>query len=113
MNEIKAYVRPEQVEQVVRALRDAGVPHMTVTHVRSLGSGVDPEHMRVSLETGGWYTETAKIEFVCAEREVDRLVRSVQDNARTGKRGDGIIFAHQVDRAVKILTGAEGPSALK
>lgn len=113
MKEIKAYIRPERVEEVVRALQDAGLPHMTVTHVRSLGSGIDPQHKRVSLETGGWYTEKAKIEFVCAERDVEGLVRSLLDNARTGERGDGIIFVHPVERAVKILTGVEGPAALQ
>lgn len=113
MKEIKAYIRPERVEDVVRALQDAGVPHMTVTHVRSLGTGVDPHHKRVSLETGGWYTEKAKIEFVCAEGEVEALVRSLLENARTGERGDGIIFVHPVDRAVKILTGVEGATALR
>lgn len=87
MKEIKAFVRPEQVEQVVRALRDVGVPHMTVTHVRSLGSSVDPEQMRILLETGGWYTETAKIEFVCAERDVDRLVARCRTTRIPGSVG--------------------------
>lgn len=52
MRTIKTYLRPEKVEGVVRALHDAGVPHMTVLHVRSFGSGVNPESVAVKIRTG-------------------------------------------------------------
>jgi nitrogen regulatory protein PII len=50
MKELKVYCRKERVDELVHALRLAGVPHMTVTHVRSLGSGVDPKHAGISWE---------------------------------------------------------------
>jgi nitrogen regulatory protein P-II 1 len=43
---------------------------------------------------------------------VDRLVRIVCECARTGHRGDGVIFVSDVDRVVKIRTGAEDALAL-
>ncbi len=113
MKEIKAYLRKERVDAVVHALRDAGVTHMTVTHVMSLGSGVDPENFRISFETGTMYTEKAKLEFVCPEPEVDRLLPVIAASARTGEPGDGIVFVSPVDSAIKIRTGAEGREALR
>ena len=113
MREIKAYLRKERVDAVVHALRSAGVTHMTVNHVRSLGSGVDPKHFGISFETGTTYTEKAKLEFVCSEPDVDDLIRLIQANGRTGESGDGIIFVSPVDRAVKIRTGMEGREALR
>ena len=113
MKEIKAYIRPDRAEEVVRALQDAGVPHITITHVRSLGSGVDPDHQRMSLETGGAYTEKAKLEFVVAEAEVERLIAIILRTARTGEAGDGVVFVHPVDRAVKIRTGVDGRLAVR
>lgn len=112
MREVKAYVRREKVDDVVRALRDSGVSHMTVNHVRSLGSGVDPHHERVSFELGTTYTETAKLELVCPEPEVERLVSIIREHAATGEPGDGLIFVSPVDYALKIRTGAEGRAAL-
>lgn len=112
MREIKAYIRPERVEEVVRGLHDAGVSHVTLTHVRSLGSGVDPSDRRMSLEAGEWYTENTKLEFVCTEPEVEKLLGIIARCARTGERGDGVIFVHPVERAVKIRTGVEGHEAL-
>lgn len=113
MRQIKAYMRPEKVEDVVRALHEAGVPHMTVIHVRSFGSGVDPDDRQISLEAGEWYTEKAKLEFVCSEGDVDMLMSIIEVNARTGQPGDGVVFVTPVERALKIRTGVEGKESLR
>ena len=112
MKEIKVYLRKSRVDAVVHALREAGIAHMTVTHVHTLGSLADPEEVRISFETGTTYTEHAKLEFVCPEPDVDRLVPVIRSTARTGEPGDGVLFVSPVDRAVKIRTGAEGRAAL-
>ncbi len=113
MRELKAYVRVDKVDHVVRALRDHGVAHITCTHVRSFGSGVDPKHERVSFEAGTTYTEHVKLEFVCAESEVEPLAGIIRTHAFTGARGDGVIFVSPVDAAIKIRTGAVGRAALR
>lgn len=112
MREIKAYVRPEKLDSVMRALRIAGVAHVVVNHVESYGSDVDPGHWRISMEAASQYTENAKIEFVCPEDKADELVRVIEQQARTGAPGDGIVFVSTVDRAVKIRSGLEGSAAL-
>lgn len=112
MQEIEAYLRPEKLDSVMRALRDAGVSHVVVNHVESYGTGVDPGHWRISMEAGSQYTESAKIEFVCAADKVDELVGVIEQHARTGAPGDGIVFISTVDRAVKIRSGTEGNAAL-
>ena len=113
MQEIKAYLRKERVDAVVHALRAAGIAHMTITHVLSLGTGVAPDDFGISFETGTQYTDHAKLEFVCSAREVDTLLPIIQRNARTGHQGDGIIFVTPIERAVKIRTGKEGREALQ
>jgi nitrogen regulatory protein PII len=89
MREIKVYLRKKQVDAVVHALRDAGVRHMTITHVHTLDSLTDPEEVRISFETGTTYTEHTKLEFVCAEPDVDVLIPVIETTARTGEPGDG------------------------
>ena len=113
MREVKVFLRKEKVDEVVRALRDNGIEHMTISHVRSFGTGVDPRHERVSFEAGTTYTEKAKLEFVCSEPEVERLVPVIRTHAITGESGDGVIFVTPVDYAVKIRTGVEGREALR
>jgi len=112
MKELKVICRKERVEGVVAALRAAGVPRLTVSHVHSLGSGVDPEHYRLSLEEGAPYTEKAKLELVCRAEDVARFADIVRENGRTGQRGDGVIFVTEIEQVVKIRTGDEDALAL-
>lgn len=112
MKELKIICRKERVEDVVAELRAAGVPRLTVSHVHSLGSGVDPEHYRVSFEEGTAYTEKAKIELVCQAEDVPRFVGIVRATGRTGQRGDGVIFLTEIEQVVKIRTGDENALAL-
>ncbi|NIM50969.1 MAG: P-II family nitrogen regulator [Gemmatimonadales bacterium] len=112
LTEIKAVVRIELTEQVVTALKEAGVPRLTVTHVRSVGSGVDPKNTKFSLELGTGYTEKALVQFVCDARRVEYLVGTITKHGQTGTAGDGVVFVTPVDRVVKIRTGVEGAEAL-
>lgn len=112
MKEIKAYCRLEKVEAVVGALREAGLPHLTIVHVRSLGERVDTERARISVEAGDHFIEHAKLELVCSEADAERAVALIREKARTDQPGDGIIFVSPVDRAVKIRSGEEGRDAL-
>ena len=112
MKRIEAIVRTERAAAVVAALREEGVPRMTLSHVHALGSGVDPEHYRLSFEEGAAYTEKAKILLVCPAEQVDRVVEAIQREGRTGHRGDGVVFVSDVERVVKIRTGAVDALAL-
>lgn len=109
MKEIKAYLRVERLEPVVHALQDAGVERMTVLHVRSLREAGDAP---VSIEAGAHFLEHVKLEIVCGAPVAERLVTIVRKAARTGAPGDGIVYVSEVERAVKIRTGAEGREAL-
>jgi nitrogen regulatory protein P-II 1 len=80
--------------------------------VRALGSGVDPEDYRLSLEAGAAYTEKAKLELICRDEDTARLVKLICLEARTGHRGDGIIAVVDVERCVKVRTGDENQLAL-
>lgn len=112
MKRLEIILRIECVEHVLRALREAGAPRMTVSHVHALGSGVDPEHYCLSFEEGGAYTEKAQIMLVCRDKDAARCLEAARAHALTGHRGDGVIFVSNVERAVKIRTGVEDALAL-
>lgn len=112
MKEIKAIVRTNRVQAVVKALDEAGVPRLLICHVHSLGVGVDPEDFRVSFEEGATYTEKCKVEVACGDAEVDVVVAAISAAARTGQAGDGIIMVSDVERVTNVRTGDEGALAL-
>lgn len=112
MKEIKAIVRTDRVQAVVKALDQAGVARLLICHVHSLGAGVDPEDFRVSFEEGATYTEKCKVEVVCEDDSAEAIVDVIADAARTGQPGDGIIIVSDVERVTTVRTGDEGALAL-
>jgi len=112
MKELKIICRRERLQGLVTALREAGVPRLTVTHVHVVGSGVDPEHYHLSMDEGTAYTEKAKVELACRAGEVARLLAIVHENASTGERGDGVVFVTEIEQVVSIRTGDQDALAL-
>ena len=43
---------------------------------------------------------------------VEKVLKAAQKVLRTGKIGDGKIFVYNLENAVRIRTGEEGPSAI-
>jgi len=54
----------------------------------------------------------ARLNIVCADEEVDKLVNTIVDNAKTGAIGDGKIFVYPVENALRIRTGEVGQEAI-
>jgi len=105
MKMVKAIIKPERFEFVKKALEDKGFVSMTITEVRGRG-----EQKGITLEyRGGLMTvdmlPKIQIEIVVKDKDVDTLIATLTESARTGKFGDGKIFILPVDRAIRIRTG--------
>lgn len=105
MKMVKAIIKPERFEFVKKALEDKGFVSMTITDVRGRG-----EQKGITLEyRGGLMTvdmlDKIQIEIVVKDKDVDILIATLTESARTGKFGDGKIFVLPVDRAIRIRTG--------
>jgi nitrogen regulatory protein PII len=109
---VVAYVRPDRLGAVKRALAEAGAPSLTVSNVS--GRGSQP------AKTGQWrgeeYTvdlhQKTKIECVVADVPTEDVVDAIADAAHTGEPGDGKVFVLPVSSARQIRTGKTGPDAV-
>ena len=113
MVEVRAVVRIPMLDQVIRALKEAGVPRITVTRVHAIGAGADPASAKFSFDEGSAYVDKASVQVICSSDRSDEYARLVADAARTGRQGDGIVSTHPVVAVVKIRTGARGLAALQ
>ena len=113
MKEIKAYIRSEKAEKVIRVLESMGVGGVTLIDVMAIGQNIDPKDYKYSISCVRKYQKVAKLEIICRAEDVDRFVEVIRQTAYTSMQGDGIICVTDVDRVVKIRTGAEGAEALK
>ena len=109
---ITAVIKPFKLEEVKDALRGAGILGMTVSEVQGYGrQGGKSETFR-----GGEYTISfvpkVKLEVRVETADVDKVIDIISVTAKTGKIGDGKIWASDVDRVVRVRTGEIGSDAL-
>jgi len=112
LKKIEAIIRPERLEAVKEALSKFGIHGMTVSQVMGCGT----QKGRTEVYRGHEYSinllPKVKIEIVLGDREVEKVIQTVVETARTGQIGDGKIFVHPVENAVRVRTGEEGDSAI-
>lgn len=115
MKEIKAYIRRSHVNQTVEKLEEAGAPGITIVEIHPVGYGYEPNYFEAGfVDVLRRYQQWAvvKLEIVCADEEVEGLIKVVQEESRTGEKGDGMIFVSDVSDAVRIRDGTRGEKAL-
>ena len=104
MKMIRAFIRPEKEQEVVLALEGAGFPSLTKVPVfgrgKQKGLTVGPIH----------YDELPKVLImtVIDDKDLDKVLKVINDKARTGFIGDGKIFISPVDQAYTVRTGEAG-----
>ena len=112
MRKIEAVIKPFKLDEVKEALHGIGIQGMTVTEVRGFGR----QKGHTELYRGAEYTvdflPKIKVEVVVPDALVDKVSSVLAGAAKTGNIGDGKIFVHPVDSAVRIRTGERDESAL-
>ena len=116
MKEIKAYIRRVCVNRAVDELQKGGAPGITIAEVHPVGYGYEPKYYEQDFyDELQRYRELrmVKIEVVCADEDLERLLGIIQAACKTGGKGDGWIFVADVSEAIRIRDGARDASALK
>ena len=112
MKEIKAYLRPDLLDPVIRGLEDSGARDITVIRVDAINAAVNPEKHHFVQKYNVKYSGVAKLELVCRDANASRFADVIRKLACTGARGDGRIFIADVTGAINIRTGTTGEDAL-
>lgn len=122
MKEIKAYIRRSRINRVVEALQKVGAAGITVVEIHPVGYGYewnyfDPQRDELfqafkTEDIRERRLEIVKLEVVCADRDVDRLIKVVLDESHTGIKGDGLIFVSDICQAVRVRDFVTGEEAL-
>jgi nitrogen regulatory protein P-II 1 len=109
---VTAIIKPFKLEEVKEALRDAGIIGLTVSEVQGYGrQGGKSETFRGS-EYKVDFVPKVKIEALVDSAMLDKVIDVIAATARTGKIGDGKIWAFDLDRTMRIRTGELGDDAL-
>ena len=105
MKLIKAYIRTNMIDKVLHALEATGFTDMTVIDVKAVRKGLNPQDLDYSLELAERYMNVAKLEIVLQDDHVELAKQMILKTARTGRKGDGLVYVSPVDEATHIRTG--------
>lgn len=106
MKEIKAFVRPNKVNEIVHHLIDNGFENITLSSAEGTGKLKD-ENAFVSQKFSVTDSEIAKLEIVAADRDVDTICAIICEYGCTLNTGDGLIYVSNVEKVYRVKTGLE------
>lgn len=112
LKKIDAIVRSERANMVKQRLREIGVGGMTISNV----SGWSKQR-ELHLQWRGQKIEhdllpKTKFEIVIPESQLDSVVQTIIESARTGDHGDGIVFVSALEHAINITTKDKDDKAI-
>ena len=112
MKLITAVIKPFKLDEVKEALKAAGVNGMTVTEVQGFGRQSGHTEVYRGAEYRVDLVPKIRIEVLVEDADAEPVLEAVVRAARTGKIGDGKVWAMPVETAVRVRTGERGPEAL-
>lgn len=112
MIKIEALLRPSALESVQSALGELGIAGMSVTEVRGFGRQRGHREVYRGAEYRIDFVPKIKVEVVVGDAARDQAINAIVEAAKSGKVGDGKVFASPIQEAVRIRTGETGETAL-
>jgi nitrogen regulatory protein P-II 2 len=112
MKIVMAIIKPFKLDEVRDALTAVGVHGMTVTEVKGYGRQKGHTEIYRGTEYAVSFLPKLKIEVAIAGDQVDKIIETITNAAKTGQIGDGKIFVLNLDQAVRIRTGETDAAAL-
>lgn len=112
MKFITAVIKPFKLDEVREALTKIGVEGLTVTEVKGYGRQKGHTEIYRGTEYAVNFLPKLKIEVAVSKKNADSVIEAIIDAAKTGQIGDGKIFVHTIEQAVRIRTGESNADAL-
>lgn len=112
MKIVSAIIKPFKLDDVRAALSDIGINGLTVYEVKGFGRQKGHTELYRGAEYVVDYIPKMKLDIAIDDDQVDLVIDTIVDSAKTGKIGDGKIFVTNLENAVRIRTSESGSTAL-
>jgi nitrogen regulatory protein PII len=112
MKKIEAIVRASRFDQVKEALSTREINFFTFYEVKGYGHerGKNLSYRGAIYDVG--YIARIKIEIIVTDDFVDAAKAAIVEAAKTGEKGDGLIYVSDLDSTHNIRTGNSGSDAI-
>jgi len=112
VKKVEAIIKPFKLDEVKKALSEAGVTGITVTEVKGFGRQKGHTELYRGAEYVVEFLPKVKLEVAVPDALVGKVVEGIERSARTERIGDGKIFVSTLDEVIRIRTGERGEEAL-
>ena len=112
MKLITAILKPSKVDDVKVALQAAGIQGMTVSETRGFGRQKGHTEIYRGAEYRVDFLPKVRVEVLADDSEVQSIVETIVEAARTGAVGDGKLWVTPVEQVIRIRTGERGDDAI-
>jgi nitrogen regulatory protein P-II 1 len=112
MKKIEAIIKPFKLDDVKEALNTIGIKGMTISEVKGYGRQKGHTEVYRGAEYIIDFQPKLKIEIIVPADQVDTVVDTLVEAAKTGKIGDGKIFVLPVESVVRVRTGERDREAI-
>lgn len=112
MKKIEAIVRASRFEKVKEALSNREINFFTFYEVKGYGheKGKNLSYRGAIYDVG--YIARVKIEIIVSDEFVEPAKTAIIEAAKTGEKGDGIIYISDLNQIVNIRTNKTGSQAI-
>ena len=112
MRLIKAVIRPDRLNEVLKALYRIEVKGMTVSRTRGHGGEVETVETYRGTSVKMELTDKIMLDIGVSQSYVEPAIEAIVGAARTGEVGDGKIFVNDLAQTVRIRTGEVNGEAI-
>ena len=112
MKKIEAIIKPFKLEEVKEGLAELGISGMTVSEVKGFGRQKGHSEIYRGAEYTVDFVPKIKVEVVVDGNMVDKVIKVILAQDKTGQIGDGKVFVRSIENAYRIRTGEEGRKAI-
>ncbi|MEO9275612.1 P-II family nitrogen regulator [Marinomonas sp. 5E14-1] len=112
MKLVTAIIKPFKLDEVREALSEIGINGITVTEVKGFGRQRGHTELYRGAEYVVDFLPKVKLELAIESDQVEHAIEAIQNNANTGKIGDGKIFVTTLEQVIRIRTGETGNEAI-
>ncbi|MCM2287055.1 MAG: P-II family nitrogen regulator [Desulfobacula sp.] len=112
MKKILAIIKPFKVDDVKDALTSININGMTISEVKGFGRQKGHKEIYRGAEYQTDFVPKVEIKIAVKDDQVDEVVQTIINAAKTGKIGDGKIFIVPIEDVIRIRTSERGVDAL-
>lgn len=112
MKKIEAIIRPGKLDDVKDALSKLGIKGITISNVLGCGNQKGYTQIYRGQEVMTHLLPKVKLEIVTSDENLEYVISTLIEAAKTGEVGDGKIFVSPIEEAIRIRTDERGTKAL-